>query len=84
MYLGKNYIFGYIIINDVPAMNIQLKYKQWFKANNLDTFFPMVPCIVHKSEFPFLVKLNIKCNVNNNVRCYVEKIGTLTNKVKSI
>lgn len=65
---AEKYIFGYTIINDVSARDLQLRHKQWFKAKSLDTFCPMGPCIVHKSELPFPIELDIKCTVNGELR----------------
>jgi 2-keto-4-pentenoate hydratase/2-oxohepta-3-ene-1,7-dioic acid hydratase in catechol pathway len=64
----EQYIFGYTIINDVSARDLQKKHEQWFKGKNLDTFCPMGPCIVDKNELPFPVELNISCAVNGEVR----------------
>ncbi len=65
---AEQYIFGYTIINDVSARDLQLKHKQWFKAKSLDTFCPMGPHIVHKSELPLPIQLDIKCSINGEVR----------------
>jgi 2-keto-4-pentenoate hydratase/2-oxohepta-3-ene-1,7-dioic acid hydratase in catechol pathway len=62
------YIFGYTIANDVTARNLQRQHKQWFKGKSLDSFAPMGPYIVHKSEIPFPVELEISCKVNGEVR----------------
>ncbi|AKN29620.1 hydrolase [Clostridium carboxidivorans P7] len=65
---AEDYIFGYTIVNDVSARDLQGKHKQWFKGKSLDTFCPMGPCIVHKKDIPFPVELNIKCSVNGELR----------------
>ncbi|MFL0196546.1 fumarylacetoacetate hydrolase family protein [Clostridium sp. WILCCON 0269] len=64
----EDYIFGYTIINDISARDLQGRHIQWFKGKSLDTFCPMGPCIVHKSAIPFPVKLDIRCLVNGEVR----------------
>ncbi|MEY8000632.1 fumarylacetoacetate hydrolase family protein [Clostridium sp. Mt-5] len=64
----EDHIFGYTIINDVSARDLQGKHIQWFKGKSLDTFCPMGPCIVHKNEIPFPVNLDIKCMVNGEIR----------------
>ena len=33
---ASDYIFGYTIINDVSARNLQLKHQQWFRGKSLD------------------------------------------------
>ncbi|OBR96489.1 ureidoglycolate lyase [Clostridium ragsdalei P11] len=65
---AEEYIFGYTIINDVSARDLQGKHIQWFKGKSLDTFCPMGPYIVHKNEVPFPVNLDISCTVNGEVR----------------
>ena len=65
---AEKHIFGYTIINDVSARDLQGKHIQWFKGKSLDTFCPMGPCIVHKNEIPFPVELNIKCSINGELR----------------
>ncbi len=65
---AEDYIFGYTIVNDVSARNIQRKHGQWFKGKCLETFCPMGPVIVHKDEIPFPVELDIKCSINGELR----------------
>jgi len=65
---AENHVFGYTIVNDISARDIQRKHEQWFRGKSLDTFCPMGPYLVHKSKIPFPVELNIKCRVNGEVR----------------
>ncbi|WP_372712909.1 fumarylacetoacetate hydrolase family protein [Ilyobacter sp.] len=65
---AEDYIFGYTIVNDISARNIQRKHGQWFKGKCLETFCPMGPVIVHKSDIPFPVELDIKCSINDELR----------------
>lgn len=65
---AEDYIFGYTIVNDVSARDLQGKHKQWFKGKSLDTFCPMGPYIVHKNEIPFPVELDIQCSINGELR----------------
>jgi 2-keto-4-pentenoate hydratase/2-oxohepta-3-ene-1,7-dioic acid hydratase in catechol pathway len=44
-------VFGYTIINDVSARDLQEAHGQFFKGKALDTFCPMGPCIVTADEF---------------------------------
>lgn len=64
----EDYIFGYTILNDISARNLQRKHMQWFKGKSLETFCPMGPCIVTKDEIPFPVALNIHCSINGEMR----------------
>ncbi|MGI5920542.1 MAG: fumarylacetoacetate hydrolase family protein [Syntrophomonadaceae bacterium] len=65
---AQEYIFGYTIVNDVSARDLQADHKQWFKGKSLDTFCPMGPCIVHKNYIQSPMELNIKCTINGEVR----------------
>ncbi|SDK15416.1 fumarylacetoacetate hydrolase family protein [Natronincola ferrireducens] len=65
---AEDYIFGYSILNDLSARDLQTKHTQWIKGKSLDTFTAMGPCIVHKSELPFPIELNLTCRVNDEVR----------------
>ncbi len=63
-----DYIFGYTIVNDVSARNLQTRHKQWYFGKSLDGFTPMGPCIVSVDEFSFPPKIGISCLVNGEVR----------------
>lgn len=63
-----NYVFGYTIINDVTARDLQAKHKQFFIGKSLDTTCPMGPWIVHKSAIANPNNLDIKTTVNGEVR----------------
>jgi len=45
-----NHVFGYTIINDVTARDLQRTHVQWFKGKTLDTTCPMGPWIVTADE----------------------------------
>lgn len=64
----KNYIFGYTIINDVSARNVQNAHKQWYFGKSLDGFTPMGPCILTVNSIPYPPKLKIQSKVNGELR----------------
>ncbi|GKX27538.1 hydrolase [Vallitalea longa] len=64
----EEYIFGYTIVNDISARDIQKKHEQWFRGKSLQTFCPMGPYIVTKDEIPYPVALNISSKVNDEIR----------------
>ena len=64
---GK-YIFGYTIINDVSARNLQTRHKQWYFGKSLDDFTPMGPCILSADTVGAMPELNIRCYVNGEQR----------------
>lgn len=64
----KDYIFGYTIINDVSAREVQTEHKQWYFGKSLDGFAPMGPCILTVDSVPFPPKLKIQSRVNGELR----------------
>lgn len=62
------YVFGYTIINDVTARNIQMRHNQWYFGKSFDGFLPMGPCIVTADEFLAPPVLKIQSRVNGEVR----------------
>ncbi|WP_144461357.1 fumarylacetoacetate hydrolase family protein [Siminovitchia fortis] len=63
-----DYIFGYTILNDVTARDLQKRHKQFFIGKSLDTTCPMGPWIVHHSEIDNPNELAIQTKVNGEVR----------------
>lgn len=62
------HVFGYTIINDVTARDLQSRHKQFFIGKSLDTTCPMGPFIVHHSAIANPNKLNIQTKVNGEIR----------------
>lgn len=63
-----DYVFGYTIVNDISARNLQTRHKQWYLGKSLDGFTPIGPCIVTADEIGNPQDLNIKCSVNGQLR----------------
>ncbi len=61
-------IFGYTILNDVSARDLQTGHKQWYFGKGLDGFAPMGPCILTADETAFPPALDISCTVNGEER----------------
>ena len=61
-------VFGYTIINDISARNIQEEHKQWYFGKSLDGFCPMGPCIVTRDDIAWPPALEISTTVNGEVR----------------
>ncbi|MDO5408458.1 MAG: fumarylacetoacetate hydrolase family protein [Eubacteriales bacterium] len=64
----KDYIFGYTILNDVSARNVQTNHKQWYFGKSLDGFTPMGPCILTVDSVPYPPKLGLQSYVNGELR----------------
>ncbi len=58
------YVFGYTVLNDVSARDLQFEDGQWVRAKSLDTFCPLGPVIVTADEIPDPQNLNLGCSVN--------------------
>lgn len=61
-------IFGYTILNDFSARNLQTRHTQWYLGKSLDGYTPMGPCIVTADEFSFPPRLRISSRVNGELR----------------
>lgn len=65
---AEEYIFGYTILNDITARNLQKQHSQWFKGKSLDGTCPMGPYLVHKCAIKFPPDLSIQSFVNGELR----------------
>lgn len=63
-----DYVFGYTVINDVTARELQTKHKQWYFGKGLDGFTPMGPVIVTADEINAPPVLTIKSWINGELR----------------
>ncbi|GAB6087992.1 fumarylacetoacetate hydrolase family protein [Alkaliphilus crotonatoxidans] len=64
----ENYIFGYTIMNDLSARDLQQRHMQWFRGKSLDSFTALGPCIVHKSQLPLPLELKVISKINGEIR----------------
>jgi len=65
---SKNYIFGYMIFNDVSARDIQMKDKQFTRGKSFDTFAPCGPWITSTDEIVDPQNLQLITRINGQVR----------------
>lgn len=75
-----DYIFGYSILNDVTARDLQQQHIQFFKGKSLDTFAPFGPAVVHQSAIENPQSLTINTYVNEERRQH----GTTSDMIFSI
>jgi len=47
---AMDHVFGYTIVNDVTARDVQMRHQQWDLGKSFDTFCPMGPWIVSGDE----------------------------------
>lgn len=62
------HIFGFTIINDVTARDLQRRHKQFLKGKGLDKTCPMGPEIVTIDELSNFQNLSISTTVNGEIR----------------
>ena len=62
---AMEYVFGYTVLNDITARDLQRQGKQFFKGKSLDGSCPIGPWIVSRDALPHPHDLNIRCLVND-------------------
>jgi 2-keto-4-pentenoate hydratase/2-oxohepta-3-ene-1,7-dioic acid hydratase in catechol pathway len=62
------HVFGYTIVNDVTARDLQRRHVQWFLGKSPDTFCPMGPAIVTADELPEIDASWLRTRVNGELR----------------
>lgn len=64
---AMDHVFGYTIVNDVSARDLQKRHQQWLIAKSCDTFCPMGPWIVTRDELDGR-RLGVRLWVNDELR----------------
>ncbi|MDP3083073.1 MAG: fumarylacetoacetate hydrolase family protein, partial [Rubrivivax sp.] len=64
---AMSHVFGYTIINDVTARDVQMRHQQWDLGKSFDTFCPMGPWIVTADELDG-TDTHVRCWVNDSLR----------------
>jgi 2-keto-4-pentenoate hydratase/2-oxohepta-3-ene-1,7-dioic acid hydratase in catechol pathway len=59
---AMTHVWGYTIVNDVTARDVQMRHSQWDLGKSFDTFCPMGPWLVSADELD---------GTNTRVRCWV-------------
>ncbi len=62
------HVYGYTIVNDVTARDVQMRHGQWDLGKSFDTFCPMGPWLVTADELD---------GTDTRVRCWVTAAGGL-------
>lgn len=63
-----SYVFGYTVLNDITARDLQTRHKQFFKGKSLDGSCPMGPWIVTADEIPDPQNLALRLRVNGETK----------------
>jgi 2-keto-4-pentenoate hydratase/2-oxohepta-3-ene-1,7-dioic acid hydratase in catechol pathway len=86
----REHVYGYTIINDVSARDVQLATSQWSLGKSFPTFCPMGPSIVTADDISdphsLAISLSIDGEVlqNSNTRELIFKIPDLIEYISSI
>jgi 2-keto-4-pentenoate hydratase/2-oxohepta-3-ene-1,7-dioic acid hydratase in catechol pathway len=64
---AMSHVWGYTIVNDVTARDVQMRHSQWDLGKSFDTFCPMGPWLVSADEVDG-TDLEVVCRVNGEVR----------------
>lgn len=65
---AEQYVFGYTILNDISARDIQNRHKQWYFGKSLDKSTPIGPCIVTRESLAYPPELAIQSRINGELR----------------
>ena len=65
---SKDYIFGYMVFNDVSARDIQMRDKQFTRGKSFDTFAPCGPWITSADEVTNPQDLQLVTRINGQNR----------------
>ena len=63
----RNHVYGYTIVNDVSARDVQRASSQWSMAKSFPTFCPIGPAIVTADEVPDPHSLSISLTIGGQV-----------------
>jgi len=86
----REHVYGYTIVNDVSARDVQFATTQWSMSKNFPTFCPLGPAIVTADEIPDPHSLDISLSIDgetlqhSNTRELVFKIPELVEHLSSI
>jgi 2-keto-4-pentenoate hydratase/2-oxohepta-3-ene-1,7-dioic acid hydratase in catechol pathway len=64
---AMKHVFGYTVVNDVTARDVQMRHQQWDMGKSFDTFCPMGPWIVTADEVDGR-NTRVRCWVNGELR----------------
>ena len=65
---AKDYVFGYMVFNDVSARDIQMQDKQFTRGKSFDTFAPCGPWITTVDEITNVEDLQMTTRINGQIR----------------
>lgn len=64
---AMSHVWGYTIVNDVTARDVQMRHQQWDLGKSFDTFCPMGPWLITADAFD-AANTRVRCWVNDELR----------------
>ncbi len=64
---AMSHVWGYTIVNDVTARDVQMRHQQWDLGKSFDTFCPMGPWLITADSFN-ATDTRVRCWVNDELR----------------
>ncbi|MCS0633726.1 fumarylacetoacetate hydrolase family protein [Telluria mixta] len=64
---AMEHVFGYTVVNDITARDVQMRHQQWDMGKSFDTFCPMGPWIVTADQLDG-TSTRVRCWVNGELR----------------
>jgi 2-keto-4-pentenoate hydratase/2-oxohepta-3-ene-1,7-dioic acid hydratase in catechol pathway len=86
----REHVYGFTLVNDVSARDVQLATTQWSLGKSFPTFCPMGPAIVTADEIadphalPISLSINGETLQNSNTRELIFKVPELLEYISSI
>jgi ureidoglycolate lyase len=59
-----DYVFGYTVVNDLSARDVQFREQQWIRCKSFDGFTPVGPVVVTADEIADPQQLRLTTDVN--------------------
>ena len=86
---AKKHVFGYTIMNDVTARDLQRGDKQWFRGKSCNTFAPMGPLVVTPDEIdpanaPVTLKVNGEVRQKSNTNDLIFDVPFLIEYISAV
>jgi 2-keto-4-pentenoate hydratase/2-oxohepta-3-ene-1,7-dioic acid hydratase in catechol pathway len=80
---AMDHVFGFTIVNDLTARDLQRRHGQWFKGKTLDGTCPIGPVVIAKAALPNFADIAIRMRVNGEVR-QDDRTSSMVHKVPQI
>ena len=87
---SKDYIFGYMVFNDVSARDIQMRDKQFTRGKSFDTFAPCGPWItsadeiINPQDLQLVTKINGQNRQDSSTKNMFIKIHSIISELSNV